>query len=516
MPKIKIIHSLLQKKVLFFVLFALIISVFSQALFFRWTNDDAFISYRYVKNLTSGEGLVFNPGEKVEGFSNFLWVIMLSFLDFLGFPPLWSSKIISFCISLLMILLIFRTAQAFGLNKFISGLCSLTLSLSSGLAYFSMSGMETVFYTLLLLLAIYINEKYENKPTKKIFNTLYGILFAVAIARPEGILLLFISTIYHLFKKIISKKGIYLKTILRVQFIYFLIYIFLMILRYLYYSDILPNAYYAKPKGTFVEQGYSAFYTNFMNALLSGSFLLIPIFILLVKYCKKYTFPYLILVGQLIFMFYAGDWMAFGRFFLPILPIVITLIALLSQETFLRARPPYFNKLVIFSSVIIWIFYSAGNVYQTHSALPNKNKYPYLVMNSQSLIELGKNLSQNYPLKTTIAVRRIGAISYYSNLRIIDILGLTDKKIAYNIKNIKNIETQNEVNSRIVLEKEPDLIILFSFESDIAGYVYDKANPQYKLFEIEYLIFKNALNNGYKIIEEKKFGSNEKMIILTK
>ena len=39
--------------------------------------DDAFISFRYVRNLLKGHGLVFNPGEYVKGYSNFLWVLEL-------------------------------------------------------------------------------------------------------------------------------------------------------------------------------------------------------------------------------------------------------------------------------------------------------------------------------------------------------------------------------------------------------------------------------------------------------
>ena len=42
--------------------------------------DDAFISFRYVRNLLEGHGLVFNPGERVEGYSNFLWVLELAAL----------------------------------------------------------------------------------------------------------------------------------------------------------------------------------------------------------------------------------------------------------------------------------------------------------------------------------------------------------------------------------------------------------------------------------------------------
>ena len=40
--------------------------------------DDAFISFRYVRNLLDGHGLVFNPGEYVEGYTNFLWVLELA------------------------------------------------------------------------------------------------------------------------------------------------------------------------------------------------------------------------------------------------------------------------------------------------------------------------------------------------------------------------------------------------------------------------------------------------------
>ena len=42
--------------------------------------DDAFISFRYVRNLVEGHGLVFNIGERVEGYSNFLWVLELAAL----------------------------------------------------------------------------------------------------------------------------------------------------------------------------------------------------------------------------------------------------------------------------------------------------------------------------------------------------------------------------------------------------------------------------------------------------
>src|SRR5690606_38133881 len=41
-----------------------------------WLSDDAFISFRYAQNLVEGHGLVYNPGERVEGYTNFLWTVL--------------------------------------------------------------------------------------------------------------------------------------------------------------------------------------------------------------------------------------------------------------------------------------------------------------------------------------------------------------------------------------------------------------------------------------------------------
>jgi hypothetical protein len=49
--------------------------------------DDAFISLRYATNWARGEGLTFNPGEVVEGYTNFLEVAILAVAIRLGVEP---------------------------------------------------------------------------------------------------------------------------------------------------------------------------------------------------------------------------------------------------------------------------------------------------------------------------------------------------------------------------------------------------------------------------------------------
>src|SRR5262245_49032609 len=45
-----------------------------------WLADDAFISFRYARNWAEGQGLVWNPGERVEGYTNFLWTFGIGLL----------------------------------------------------------------------------------------------------------------------------------------------------------------------------------------------------------------------------------------------------------------------------------------------------------------------------------------------------------------------------------------------------------------------------------------------------
>jgi hypothetical protein len=48
--------------------------------------DDAYISFRYAQNLVEGHGLVYNPGERVQGYSNLLYTL-LSALGIALFGP---------------------------------------------------------------------------------------------------------------------------------------------------------------------------------------------------------------------------------------------------------------------------------------------------------------------------------------------------------------------------------------------------------------------------------------------
>ena len=71
--------------------------------YLRFVCDDAFISFRYAKNFVEGNGLVYNIGEKVEGYSNFLWTLLLSLFMKIGLDPVMMSQILGVLFGLMMI-----------------------------------------------------------------------------------------------------------------------------------------------------------------------------------------------------------------------------------------------------------------------------------------------------------------------------------------------------------------------------------------------------------------------------
>jgi len=506
------VYSFFNKKYLLILFLALILTILHQSIFFRWTCDDSFISFRYSENLSKGYGLVFNIGEKVEGYSNFLWVIILAFLKIIGIPTIYGSKIISFVISLFLIFLVYKTANLMELNKTLSSYCSLALSLSTGIAYFAMSGLETIFYIYVLFLSIYINEKYEMKPTKKLLSALYLSLLIAALLRPEGVLFICIATLYHLIRKLKYKIGINFIEMIKIQISVFLTYGLFILFRYCYYGEILPNTYYAKPGGTFAEYEYNAFISNFIKSFFSGSFLLLALlFFLFIKDLrKKYALPLSICTGQIIFMSYTGDWMAFGRFFLPILPIVILLFFILFQYITQRK----IKKMRKLFPIFFIILYAGLNIHQTQKALINKDSNPYSIMNSTQLKKIGILLHNNFHDKTTIALKRQGAIPYYSEMKSIDILGLTEEEIAKIIYSEKDIIKKNRLIVSYTLKRKPDIILIFPNMNIEEGWIYNKYNPHYKFHYNEYLLFKNSVQKEYKIVFSFPFGSDERVIFL--
>ena len=145
-----------------------IIGIFVSAILFilmlvyiwNFTVDDAFISFRYSEHLASGFGLLWNIGQPpVEGYTNFLWVLIIAFTLLLKLNPIISTKVIGLLSVFGIIVLfwfitndIFRNKK----NKYIAFTVStIFLLINPYTAIHAVSGLETMFYAFLLLGVIY-------------------------------------------------------------------------------------------------------------------------------------------------------------------------------------------------------------------------------------------------------------------------------------------------------------------------------------------------------------------------
>jgi hypothetical protein len=116
-----------------------------------WILDDAFISFRYAKNLVNGIGLTFNAGELVEGYTNFLWTMLMAGVLALGYEPVLPAQVLCTAFSLVTLLLVYRFARAWwGADWWCLLPPVLLASLPPFLLYTARgSGMETALVTLL-------------------------------------------------------------------------------------------------------------------------------------------------------------------------------------------------------------------------------------------------------------------------------------------------------------------------------------------------------------------------------
>lgn len=216
--------------------------------------DDAMISMRYAWNFSHGHGLVFNPGEYVEGYTNFLMVLVMSL-----FTGLFNERLAVLAMQILGIFTVlgigFTTlaiAQK-SLNEKTFTYLSLPIFLLVlfyyPLDYWALMGMETGLLTLLLLLS-YLFMLYYNQSRQRRHLAASGMLLGLAgITRPDIVVLVLPLALYLL---LIEKKNGFPKV-----FSSLLLFGGLcaaaplanLLFRLVYYGQVFPNTYYLKLTG---------------------------------------------------------------------------------------------------------------------------------------------------------------------------------------------------------------------------------------------------------------------------
>jgi hypothetical protein len=149
--------------------------------------DDAYISFRYARNLATGRGLAFNPGEHVEGYTNFSWVLLAALAERLGLGSPWVMPLVGLVAGIALVAFAFASARSIAREEgdacpFAGVPAACVLAASPTLASYAGTGLETALYALLATMTCVAIARRRAVP--------FAFASAAAfLTRPEGALL---------------------------------------------------------------------------------------------------------------------------------------------------------------------------------------------------------------------------------------------------------------------------------------------------------------------------------------
>lgn len=237
------------------VLVLTLVLLMGHAWHYRFQCDDAFISFRYARNLSRGHGLVFNPGmERVEGYTNFLWVLLLAGLDRLGIRPERAAN----GLSLIATAALWAWVAWFANRNrprpaLLAAVPTFLLAATRSVAVWSTSGMETRLFEVLLIggilrCAFELDSVLEAAQRRR---AIAGWLLGLAtLTRPDAIVVavpVMVAACWLMHRRRRMDRAWLTATLLPFAALVAGHVAF----RRLYYGEWLPNTYYAKIGGTF-------------------------------------------------------------------------------------------------------------------------------------------------------------------------------------------------------------------------------------------------------------------------
>ena len=440
--------------------------------YLRFVCDDAFISFRYAKNFVEGHGLVYNIGEKVEGYTNFLWTLLLSLFMKMGLDPVTMSQVLGVLFSLATVFLLLRLNRRLHPKKTLFDyLAPLFLACCGAFAAWSTGGLETAFFTFLVLLGSFFLIAGVEHPKNLVYS---GIIFAlVCMTRLDGLILAFVTFGFLLYLLLVKKK-VEARNLLLWSLPFLTLFLLYFIWRWSYYGKAFPNTFYIKVAGAaYYQQGFS-YLLSFVERFWIW-FMIIPLFFL-GKAMKLNTklgttvlyFTSMILVFSCYVVYVGGDFMDMFRFFVPILPFFFFLI----QEGFrgLYSYPgPVSNRKQRMSLMVTEILLVGLTLFVLVSPSKEANQIWHRKdidsiglsrENVRLWSKVGLMFKEMAKPGETLSTSAAGAIPYYSELYTIDELGLTLASIGdLRERTVHRAGHSKRVTDEFLLSKRPTYFV---------------------------------------------------------
>jgi arabinofuranosyltransferase len=392
--------------------------------------DDAMISMRYAWNLAHGQGLVWNPGERVEGYTNLLMVLLMTLASLL-FNITEALRIMQFLGIGLMLTVAYLslkiTDQVLGEKRKISSPLIFVLALSYyPLSYWTLTGMETGLLTVLLYLGLTFSFSYKENHKLK-YSGFAALCFGLAyLTRPDSILASFIilayaigsgvksTPIYRTFISAITTGSIFLTFVLGQS-----------IFRWFYYGKTVPNTYLLKVAGIeFVDRLENGLGFITLYGIYTFFILLVITVSIIKKPNSKEILIFVLLITQILYQIWmGGDAWPYWRLMAPFMPLIFILFA---QSIITLLEPFKPHKLSLTLIVLLGILSANGHTVPEAVFAVKPYRYDY----KETRINTALALNELILSEATVGVFAAGAIPYFTQRQSIDFLGKCDPYIA--------------------------------------------------------------------------------------
>jgi hypothetical protein len=435
----------------------------------------------------------------VEGFSNFLWTVLLSVASFCGasqfkFGLLVVAKLFGAACGAATLCVLFDLGQQVTSRRG-AWIGPALVATSAPFVFWSVSGLETPLLILFECLALDLHFREQNGRRLPVPSSLFWLL--AAITRPEPVVFFGVCVLDRWVEQVRNRRWNFGREAIYLSW-FVLPYLSLLGLRLGYYGEWVPNTYYAKMhlsprvwiKGwLYVRYGMSVLGWEYclpvmMTGLWLGGRLGQRVRLVLA----------LIVVRLVIVAREGGDWMPTLRFFAPTIPM----FGILAHAALVGWLGVAARRLVPQSSWPAWVIDPKWIVAWRRHVESQKARYALrrvrwvgasiltamlavaslrgarsvnltwfpsgysgVWLDIYSHFELARIMREELKLTGTVATGEAGVIPYYSELRLLDLNALMDKHLAR-----RPGAMHLKYDSEYVFARRPDSIVLLGRKGD--------------------------------------------------
>lgn len=415
----------------------------------NFTADDAFIIYRYADNVVAGYGANYNPGERAEGYTTPLWLVIAILPHLLRVDPVIFGRIAGLACTLgagyttfhLTIYLLRDQPETD--RTLIASLSMLLLFAYPPTALHGVSGLGTSLFALTLTGFAYLLARFVSGDMDAWTVALAALL--MGLSRPEGNL---VAAVALIAAGVLTAPARRIELLRAVALAYVLPGLIYFTGRWAYYGHLLPLPFYVKVSSQRLMAGTGPVWGFLQNMILRLGLLLV--------FSPVWRYRALIPAlagGASLIAFYLFPAHLFGywhRYLYPLVPLLCVLAALGARVLLGWARgrgslPLEGAAMVGVLVVVAGLFLDAPRV------IGYARSYGGNV--ARAFIPLGRLLAACQTAGDQLLVMgEVGAMPYYSGWRVIDLVGLNDPHLAF----------AAAPDPDYVLSRQPDLFIFAS------------------------------------------------------